>query len=90
VLCVGQFGACLVIVRVCCVWENLERVWGIDFVLCVGEFCVGLGNECVLCVEEIGLGFGGVCMCCVWDRLWRFWRIEFVLRVVEIGAGLGE
>jgi len=56
VLCVGQFGACLEIVSVCCVWDSLERVWGIDFVLSVREFGVGLGNECVLCVGEIGAG----------------------------------
>jgi len=29
-------------VIVCCVWESLVRVWGSEFVLCVGQFCVGL------------------------------------------------
>jgi len=29
---------------VCCVWESLEWVWGIDFVLCVGKFEAGLGQ----------------------------------------------
>ena len=43
-LCVGQFGAWLEKVRLCCVWENLERDWGIDFVLFVGEFGAGLGE----------------------------------------------
>jgi len=42
VLCVGQFGACLEIVSVCCVWDSLERVWWIDFELCVGEIRAGL------------------------------------------------
>jgi len=30
--------------------------WGSDFVVCVREFGVSLGNECVLCVGEIGAG----------------------------------
>ena len=40
----------------CCVWERLGRVWGSEFVLCVREFGVGLGNECVPCVGEIWVG----------------------------------
>ena len=56
-LCVRQFGVglrewdCAVCgtvwggsggVRLCCVWENLMCVCGSEFVLCVGQFCVGL------------------------------------------------
>jgi len=29
-------------VSLCCVWENLGRVWGSEFVLCVVQFFVGL------------------------------------------------
>jgi len=43
-------------VRLCCVWDSLGWVWGSEFLLCVREFGVGLGNECVLCVGEIGAG----------------------------------
>ena len=32
------------VVSVCCVWDSLERVWGSECVLCVGEFGVGLGE----------------------------------------------
>jgi len=28
----------------CCVWDCLEWVWGSECVLCVGQFCVGLGE----------------------------------------------
>jgi len=27
-----------------CVWERMVCVWGSEFVLCVGQFCVGLGE----------------------------------------------
>jgi len=74
VLRAGQFGAGFggLIVQhdalwcvcecVCCVWDNLEQVWGIEcseggFVVC----------ECV-CVC--------VFMCCVWDSLEQVWGIE--------------
>ena len=29
-------------VSVCCVWDSLVWVWGSEFVLCVGQFVVGL------------------------------------------------
>jgi len=54
VLCVGQFGVGLGLVRLCCVWDSLGRVWGSEFVLCVRGIGVDLWNECVLCVVEIG------------------------------------
>jgi len=45
-------------VSLCCVWESLWRVSGSEFVLCVGQFGVGLG-ECVfgVCGTVCG-GFG--------------------------------
>jgi len=52
-LSVQQVALCCVCV--CCVWDNLEQVWGIEcaaggFVVCV---CV---CECVLRVREFGAG----------------------------------
>ena len=55
-LCVGQFGVGFGLVRLCCVWDGLGRVWGSEFVLCVREIGVDLWNECVLCLGEIGAG----------------------------------
>jgi len=43
VLRVGQFGAVLGLL-VCVVCESLWLVWDSDFVLCVGQFGVGLGE----------------------------------------------
>ena len=58
VLCVGQFGSCLEIKSVCCVWESLERDWGIDF-CCVWESLGRVwGDEFVLCVGQFGVGLG--------------------------------
>ena len=73
-LCVGQFGACLEVVSVCFVWDSLERVWGIDFVLC----------------GRVWGGFGGMSLCCVWDSLVWVWENEGVLCMGQFGAGLGE
>jgi len=36
----GGFGG----VSLCCVWDRLVRCWGSEFVLCVGENGVGLGE----------------------------------------------
>ena len=53
-------------VILCCVLERLLWVCGIEFVLCVGEFEVGLGElVCAVCLS-VWCGFGGVSLCCVW------------------------
>jgi len=44
VLCVAQFDVGLRGVIVCYVWESLLWIWGSDFVLCVREFVVCLGQ----------------------------------------------
>ena len=44
VLSLVQIEACLEKESVCCVCDNVQRVWGIDFLLCVGEFGAGLGE----------------------------------------------
>jgi len=44
VLCLVQIGACLEIESVCRVWDTFQRVWGINFLLCVVEFGAGLGE----------------------------------------------
>ena len=31
-------------VSLCCVWERMVWVWGSEFVLCVGQFVVCLGD----------------------------------------------
>jgi len=31
-------------VGLCCVWESLVWVWGSEFVLCVGQFVVDMGD----------------------------------------------
>ena len=71
---------------VCCVWDNLEQFWGIEFA--AGGFVV-----CV-CVF--------VCAACgrVWSRfrglsvqkvaLWYVSECLYVLRVGQFGAGLGD
>ena len=65
----GQFVSCLEIEIVCCVWDSLERVWGIDFELCVGEFEACLGERvCAVC-ERVWCGFGE-CVCAVCGRDW--------------------
>ena len=66
----GGFGG----LSFCCVWESLGRFWGIEFLLCVGEFGAGLG-ECVCSVcGAVFCGIVGVSVCCVWDSLERVWR----------------
>jgi len=50
-----------------CVWDSLVWVWESEFVLCVGQSGVGLG-ECVCVCAVCGTlrcGFGGVKLCCV-------------------------
>jgi len=44
VLCVGQFCVGFRGVSECCVWECLLWIWGIECVLFVGVFGVGLGE----------------------------------------------
>jgi len=36
----GGFGG----VSLCCVWESMVWVWGSEFLLCVGQYGVGLGE----------------------------------------------
>jgi len=31
-------------VSLCCVWDSLGWVWGSEFLLCVGQYGVGLGE----------------------------------------------
>jgi len=35
---------------VCCLWDSLLWVCGSACLLCVGQFCVGLGSVFVLCL----------------------------------------
>ena len=59
-------------VSVCCVWDSLVWVWGIECVLCVVQFFVGLGDcVCAVCGTVLCV-FWGVCVCCVWDSFFRF------------------
>ena len=53
----------------------MERVWG---------------SECVLCVGEFGVGLWGVSVCCVWESLVRVSGSECVLRVGQFSVGLEE
>jgi len=41
------------------------RVWGSEFVLCLREFVVGLGIECLLCEGQFVGGLRRVSVCCV-------------------------
>ena len=71
-------------------WESLGLVWGSEFVLCVGQFCVGLGEcVCAVCGTVWG-GFVGVSLCCVWENLGRVRWSEFVLCVGQFVVGLWE
>jgi len=49
----------------CCVWESLWRVSRSEFVLCVGQFGVGLGELDCAVYGTVWGGFGGVSLCCV-------------------------
>ena len=40
-----------------CVWESLGRVWGSEFVLCVGELGLLWGSEFLLFVRQFVVGF---------------------------------
>jgi len=44
VLCLGQFGSGNGGENVCCVLDSLLWVWGSDFMLCMGQFFVSLGE----------------------------------------------
>jgi len=56
------------------VWESLGRVWGSEFVLCVGEF---------------GAGLGEFILCCVWESFVSDWGSNYVLCLGQFGTGLG-
>ena len=101
---VGEFGVSFGGVSVCCVWDSLVWVWVSEFLLCVGQFRVGLRElVCAACGRNL-YRFRGVSLCCVWDSLFRVWGIlccmceslvwvlesEFVLCVGEYGVGLEE
>ena len=66
-------------------------IYEIVFVLCVGEFCLGLVElVCAVC-GSVCCGFGGVCLCCVCESLGVVCLgREFVLCVGKFGVGLGE
>jgi len=70
-------------VSLCCVWENLGRVLGSEFVLCVGQLLWVCGNEFVLCLVQIGACLEIESVCRVWDSVQRVWGIGFLLCVVE-------
>ena len=56
-----------------------------------GTVCCGFwGSEFVLCVGQFGVGLWGLSVCCVWDSLVWVWGSEFVLCVGQFGLGLGE
>jgi len=80
-------------------------VWGSGFVLCVGQFVVGLGELVFAVFGIVCCWFGGVRLCCVWDSLVWVWGVivccvwdnlvlvsgsEFVLFVGKFVVGLGE
>ena len=59
-------------VILCCVWVCLLWVCWIEFVLCVGEFEVGLGELVFAVCFSVWCGFEGDSLCCVvevWVRL---------------------
>ena len=89
----------------CCVWERLGRVWGSEFVLCVGQFVVGVWDRVFAVCGKVWIvsgkreyavcgivwnGFGGLILSCVWESLGRVWGSEFVLCVRDFGVGLGN
>ena len=77
-------------VSIFCVWDRLLRVWGSEFVLCVGQFGVGLGEcVCAVCGTDLGVS-RRVSLCCVWESLVLVWGCECVLCVGQFGVGLGE
>ena len=79
-------------VSLCCVWESFVWVWGSEFVLCVGQFCVGLWElVCAVCGKvlcgfggvsvfyvcgTVWCGFGGVSLCCVCLRQFGVGLVE--------------
>ena len=58
----------------CYFWDCLVWVWVSECVLCVGQFVVGLGSECLLFVGQF---------------LW-VWGSVFILCVGMIGVDFGE
>ena len=74
----------------CWVWDRMLWVWGIECLLCVGQFRAGLGElVCAVC-GSIWSGFGEVILCCVWLNLGRFCGRMFVLCVGQFVVGLLE
>ena len=72
-----------------CVGE-LGRVWGIEFVLCVGQFCVGLGERVFAVCGTVWGGFLGVRLCCESENLGRVLGSEIVLCMGQFVVGLWE
>jgi len=70
------------------VWVSLGRVWGSLFVLCVGQFGVGLGEGVCAVLGTVLCVFGGVSLCCVWESFVSVWGSKFVLCLVHFVAGL--
>jgi len=76
VLSVGEFGAVFLGVCLCCVWDSILWVGESEFVLCVVQFGVGLGEcVCVVC-GTVWCGFGGVDVCSLLDSLGRVWGVS--------------
>jgi hypothetical protein len=40
----------------------------------------------VLCVGEFGLGLGSECVCCVWESLEWLWRSECAVSSMVVGV----
>ena len=60
-------------VSVCCIWDSLVWVWWSEFVLCVGQFGLGMRERVCAVFGRVWCGYGGVSLCCVWDSLVRVW-----------------
>ena len=71
-------------------WDSLVWASGIDCVLCVGDFCVGLWERvCAVCAK-VWCGFVGESLCCVWESFVWVCGSECVLCLRQIGVGLWE
>jgi len=73
------------VVCVCCVWESLERVWGVDVcvygvrVVCVCGLCVCVGCVRVVCVCVCVCGcVSDVCVCAACGIVWSWFVVVSV------------
>jgi len=76
VFCVWESFCGILGASVCCVYDSLVWVWGIECVLCAGQFGVGFGERvCAVC-GIVWWRFVGVSVCCVLENLVWFWGVS--------------